>query len=62
MVGSGRESDFNERLSYNKHNLRKASKHAAFTGYAYFYLLKFRRKGGTNEVKGNDSLQIKEKR
>ncbi len=55
-------SDTKERLSYNKHNLRKASKHAAFTGYAYFYLLKFRRKGGTNEVKGNDSLQIKEKR
>lgn len=62
MVQGDSQGDAEKRLSYNKHNLRKASKHAAFTGYAYFYLLKFRRKGGTNEVKGNDSLQIKEKR
>ena len=51
-----------ERLSYNKHNLRKARKQAAFTGYAYFYFFKFRRKGGTNEVKRNDGIQSKGKR
>ncbi len=28
-----------KRLSYNKHNLRKARNNAAFTGYAYFIYL-----------------------
>lgn len=29
-----------KRLSYNKHNLRKAGNNAAFTGYAYFIMMR----------------------
>lgn len=32
------KKNIDERLSYNKHNLRKARKHKAFTGYAYFFI------------------------
>lgn len=38
------KKNIDERLSYNKHNLRKARKQAAFTGYAYFLFLQIQAK------------------
>ena len=44
LAGQGDRKHPYQRLSYNKHNLRKARKQAAFTGYAYFLFLQIQAK------------------
>ena len=62
MAGHNFNEYAGERLSYNKHNLRKARKQAAFTGYAYFLFTQIQTQGGTNENKKINCLRGKRKK
>lgn len=55
MDGDRGEAAVVERLSYNRHNPRKAKKHEAFTGYAYFIFIQIIGQGGTDGDNGLSS-------
>ncbi len=62
MVFQHGEEHPHERLSYNRHNPRKAKKHEAFTGYAYFIFIQVIGQGGTDGDKGINRLSWKWKK
>ncbi len=55
MAARNVEENIAERLSYNKHNLKKARNNADFIGYAYFFIQNSS-KGGIDVNRGNFHL------